>query len=139
MQVYMLHRPRRAASPKRHPYGSMDLTLCLALNNSFVTAGSVPRKRRRLYSTSFSPNGPKMGRRRAHVPTTEIGTSVVSPKAALDADTLCSVLLADSTAFVLATGRSDDGSGDTIISPMMAEQVVIAGIGKISNIPTVNL
>lgn len=36
-------------------------------------------------------------------------------------DTSCSVLLADSTASFLESGRCDDGSDDTIISPKIAE------------------
>lgn len=54
-------------------------------------------------------------------------------------DTSCSVILADGKTTITATGRCDDGSDDTIISPKMAERAAIAGIGKISSIVPVTL
>ena len=56
-----------------------------------------------------------------------------------DRDTSCTVQLADGSASLMATGRCDDGADDTIVSPKIAEQAAIEGIGKMSRIKPVVL
>lgn len=51
----------------------------------------------------------------------------------------CEVTIAESDKTLAATGRCDDGSDDSIVSPELAERAVLAGIGTLKAIPTVRL
>ncbi len=56
-----------------------------------------------------------------------------------DIDVPCMIRLADGSSSIIATGRCDDGSDDTIVSSKIAEQAAMDGIGKISRITPVKI
>lgn len=56
-----------------------------------------------------------------------------------DMDTSCPVRLADGSVSVMETGRCDDGSDATIVSPKIAEMAVVKGVGMIYGIKPVKL
>lgn len=51
-----------------------------------------------------------------------------------DWDASCPVRLADESESLFETARCEDGSDDTIVSPKVAGQAFIDGIGKIRRI-----
>lgn len=53
--------------------------------------------------------------------------------------TNCELRISDGLACIEATGRCDDGSDDSLVSPTLAERAALRGIGKLDKIPPTRL